>query len=409
MSVIQNLFVPYHQQDEDVYCGAACLQMVLISLGTPVEMLLQDILFNEANSHSYADPSLPWSSGPDGMLWTIRTRNPAPDVHTFFLYVEDAEENISRDIICTIKLFKVAPIALIFDMQHWIVVTGYNVSQEPVGFSDSAYSILGFWIKNPFPVTPRDVQGLLPPPPHWAFDPCGYGDEKYYGNPNQYVGYYEWQTTYMTGVRDGLWKGKFLAICDPPPSPTGLGKRLPVKRYFSGEKIIDKKTAGEYALYELKEHGLTGYEPLEKILSNVWPQEDPVLVHRLDKENDFYYIVPMQSHNNEIRALVCVDARFGNLMQASFATEKGPIIFNLLTREEILDILGKRLELKCENKVLTIYREVVSIYPSLVWRPCKESLSLHIPFYMITIQNYRVFVRMDGQVFTRLTINGRGI
>jgi hypothetical protein len=34
MAVHENLAVNYHQQDTDVYCGAACAQMVLNSIGT---------------------------------------------------------------------------------------------------------------------------------------------------------------------------------------------------------------------------------------------------------------------------------------------------------------------------------------------------------------------------------------
>ena len=32
----EHLDVPYHQQDTDVYCGAACAQMVLRALGLPL-------------------------------------------------------------------------------------------------------------------------------------------------------------------------------------------------------------------------------------------------------------------------------------------------------------------------------------------------------------------------------------
>ena len=33
MSTYENLAVAYHQQDTDYYCGGACAQMVLDSLG----------------------------------------------------------------------------------------------------------------------------------------------------------------------------------------------------------------------------------------------------------------------------------------------------------------------------------------------------------------------------------------
>jgi hypothetical protein len=36
MPVSEDLSVAYHQQDTDYYCGAACAQMVLNSIGTDV-------------------------------------------------------------------------------------------------------------------------------------------------------------------------------------------------------------------------------------------------------------------------------------------------------------------------------------------------------------------------------------
>jgi len=37
VSVHEALTVPYHQQDTDVYCGTACAQMVLESIGAGLQ------------------------------------------------------------------------------------------------------------------------------------------------------------------------------------------------------------------------------------------------------------------------------------------------------------------------------------------------------------------------------------
>ena len=50
MSVHENLTVPYHQQDTDVYCGAACAQMVLDSIGSG--LLSQDDLYTDGRNHT---------------------------------------------------------------------------------------------------------------------------------------------------------------------------------------------------------------------------------------------------------------------------------------------------------------------------------------------------------------------
>jgi hypothetical protein len=410
MNIEQNIFIPFHQQDNDHFCGAACLQMVLTSLGTPVENLYQEQLFDEIIRKSSTDPAGTWYAAPDGMLQTITDRNPVPSLHSFLLYAANSEEQISRNIVFTISTFQIGPIALVFDMQHWCVISGYSLFREPTPEGDSVYIILGFWVKNPFPPTPIQIPPA-PPPPHWAFDRCGWGNGEILslGNPNLYVSYYTWRDTYMTPVRDGYWKGKYLAICDPTPASTNLTKKSILKNIFKGEKIIGENAAGECAMTGLQEHGLMKLKSMEKILEGSRPGKEIRLVHRLDRVNSLYYIVPVVKENNEICALTCVDALFGYFMQATFASEEVPIAYKFLSRDEILQILGSRLEYKCEDKLLIIHPEIVSIYPSLVWRPCKESLSPEIPFYMVIIQNERIYVRLDGEVFTSLTTDGRGL
>ena len=50
MPIQQDLAVKYHQQDTDYYCGAACAQMVLDSIGAGT--LNQDDLYADNHSHS---------------------------------------------------------------------------------------------------------------------------------------------------------------------------------------------------------------------------------------------------------------------------------------------------------------------------------------------------------------------
>jgi hypothetical protein len=50
MSVTEDLATPYHQQDTDYYCGAACAQMVLDSIGSG--LVSQDQLYADNHNHS---------------------------------------------------------------------------------------------------------------------------------------------------------------------------------------------------------------------------------------------------------------------------------------------------------------------------------------------------------------------
>ena len=58
---------------------------------------------------------------------------------------------------------------------------------------------------------------------------------------------------------------------------------------------------------------------------------------------------------------------------------------------------------------VTLFPETACVSPFLVWRPCRESWSPHLPFYQITVGDYRLYVRLDGEVFTRLTWEGKGM
>ncbi|MFP3559502.1 hypothetical protein SB861_54240 [Paraburkholderia sp. SIMBA_049] len=152
MSVTKDLTVSYHQQDTDYYCGAACAQMVLDSIGAG--LLNQDDLYNDNHSHSTADTG--WYSAPDGVLWTMNNRKPSsPTFNSYFvLDALDNEDSISRTIIWTIYHYKVSPIALVYGWQHWVVVRGYTTSDDPTDSTDTSYSVTGLTINNPWPPVP---------------------------------------------------------------------------------------------------------------------------------------------------------------------------------------------------------------------------------------------------------------
>ncbi|MBC7873948.1 MAG: hypothetical protein H7Y01_08130 [Ferruginibacter sp.] len=398
MPVTENLPTEYHQQDTNYYCGAACAQMVLHSIGAG--HLSQDDLYNDNHSHSVIEGG--WYTAPDGLGWTLNNRKPAAFTNHFVLFEPTDEETISRKIVWTIHHYMVAPVAMVYGSAHWIVVKGFEASAAPSSSGDSSYSITGFFINNPWPPTPGPL-----PPPHSTGDLCGSGGD--YGIVNEHISYGTWQGTYMTGIPGGHWAGKFVALCDPEPAAKRSGIQSEVKRYADGEKIIDKKMAMEQAMRGIEEYRLTKHKDLKKILANTKPA-DPVLVHRLDKPNEFYYIVPLQGEGRNTVSLVNVDARFGNYMQSGFAAnETSKISFKPLAKEAILKLLGKRLVMKREKRVITIYPEAICIYPALVWRPCRESLSPYMPFHMVTVGDERIYIRVDGRVFTSLHINEKGI
>jgi hypothetical protein len=110
MPVHEDLTVQYHQQDTDYYCGAACAQMVLETIGAG--LLDQVGLYADNHSHSTIEPS--WYTGPDGLTWTMNDRRPPAFGNPFVLFTLANEDSISRKIAWTIHHYQVAPVALVY-------------------------------------------------------------------------------------------------------------------------------------------------------------------------------------------------------------------------------------------------------------------------------------------------------
>ena len=403
MPVTENLAVQMHQQDTDYYCGAACAQMVLETIGTG--LLDQDDLYADNHSHSVLDAGVNWATGPDGLQWTLMDRRPPTFTNYFALYALATEDLLSRKLCWTIRHYQVAPIALVYGWAHWIVVRGYTASAHPTSSADNSYTIDAFDINNPWPPTPSsDDPALAPPPPHSASDGCGSGGDR--GIANEHVTYATWQSTYMTGVPGGYWTGKFVAVCDPePPAERGGPLREVPKRRGNGE-LLPADALGELAFAGLREYGL-----LERkdwgVLREAKPQPG-VLVQRLDGLDRFYAVVPFDSDNGTV-AFAAVDGRWGDYMQAVLLP-KPQSKRSWLTREQAAElVVGKRIDLGGYKGRLHVRKRALCIYPHLVWRPCLESLSPYYPFYMFTVGNETIYVRVDGALFTSLTLDMKGI
>jgi hypothetical protein len=394
-----NLPIRYHQQDNRRKCGAACAQMVLDSIGAG--LLPQGPLYTDNHSNS---AEMGWYTGPDGLEWTMNDRRPQGFATSFKLSALASKDALSRKIIWSIHHYSLAPIALVFDWRHWIVVRGYDTSADPSSSDDTSYAINGFYLNNPWPPTP--VPG--PPPPHNDLDGCGTGNLR--GIANEHITDAAWRDTYMTGVKRGAWAGKFLALCDLDP-PALVPGFLPSREApFHGDGIIAPSQAQQAALRGLQEHRLSEQEGWNSAVSLVQQPDEPFLVQRLDRGDSYYYLVPMRSEEGPA-ILASVDARFGLYRQAAIFPAFDELLLNPGDRDRLLDrVEAHRPVLETLRRGgIMLRREALSVAPALVWRPCLESLSPYYPFYLITFGTQRLYLRVDGQLFTRLTLTGRGL
>jgi hypothetical protein len=411
MAIHEDLAVSYHQQDTSYYCGAACAQMVLDQIGAG--LLSQDDLYAENHSHSTTESG--WATAPDGIRYTMNDRTPPgnptnlPHGHPYFVIdAEVNEDTVSRKIVWTIHNWRVAPIAMVYHSQHWIVVRGYTASAAPTNWDDTGYSISGLDINNPWPPVPSlYTPSLAPPPPHSNTDNCGTGGDR--GIADEHISYAAWQGTYMTGIDFGYWLGKFLAVCDPDPPAPRAGVRGFVQERLRSEGFLTAELAVRRAQEGLAVYGLSERKNYAEVLRRAKPGA-PVLVQRLDHPDRFYYIVPVRENERATPLAIAVDALTGAYLQSAINPRTGQTVFLTLERDVALKtVAGRTFELPDRSGRLRIRPDALCHYPHLVWKPCRESLSPYYPFYMFTVGDYRVYVRSDGAVFTELHVADHGI
>jgi hypothetical protein len=400
-----SLAIAHHQQDTDYYCGAGCAQMVLDSIGSGLQN--QDTLYTDMRNHTAELAS--WFNPPDGLQWLMNDRRPAGFNGWFALYSLGTEDAQSRKLVWTLHHYGVSPIALVYGGDHWLVVRGCDVSQAPQSSGDVSYSITSFDVNNPWPPLTDSTGTLVSPPPplHGGTDGCGTGGVR--GVANENISYTTWRSTYMTANGYGtLWNGKFVSVCDPDLPADRPGELAPVRRPYKGEELLTPDAATASALEGIVEYGLTDREEWSVPLRG--KPGPPTLVQRLDRIDSYYYLVPFADGSGENRAVVSVDARFGNYRQAISVTEAAAGIPQPLSEETIRRLItDRKFELPHRRGTLEIRGEIFSIYPALVWRPCRESLTPYVPFHLVTVGDHRLYVRIDGNVFTKLHTDIPGI
>ena len=395
MSWIKHTGCTYHTQDTGYYCGAAAAMMVLAEIGVSYTDLDQDDLYTSNHDHNVKSG---WYTDAYGLRYTLVDRRPAGFHNTFVVQKPTSEAEGTRDIVYTLHKYGVSPAVLVFGCMHWIVVAGVQTDVEPIGTTD--YTVEGFWIHNPV------YHAATPPPPHDATDGCGSGGTL--GNANDFVTYAGWQSTYFTGCNYDHPSGdsQYISVCDPDVRDIELPRRRERKLLADGKRFLDPKQAIKFSEVGLEEYGLLKNKRVASALEDAKPgKPQPVL--RLDKPNIYYYLVPWENKQG-VTALTQIDARFG--IFHSLQLREKSIQKEFLSKDDILErVMYKRFELPEQKGRLTLYPEIVCLSPTLVWQPCQESFSPHLPFYQLTVGEHTIYVRVDGEVFTKLTTTGRGV
>ena len=137
--------------------------------------------------------------------------------------------------------------------------------------------------------------------------------------------------------------------------------------------------------------------------------ERSLLVRRLDHFDGYYYIVSYLK-NGIVSARFAVDAETTDIEEIGAIETAGQ---SLPTFAEPSAALSRLSALTPDDPRLSGFRfrirpELITLpaTPTLVWKNCLESRSQLLPFYVVTVGDQSVYVRVDGQVYPSLTDSG---
>jgi hypothetical protein len=179
---------------------------------------------------------------------------------------------------------------------------------------------------------------------------------------------------------------------------------------LSAEFLISPSQAVAQARRGIEAYGL-GTREAFRVALNQAEWEEPVLVERLDQTNSYYYIVPLSNEaTSRVSLAVIVDGRTGIYNQSIVSAAGGENVLSLNDPEQAeAKLIDQDIQLPGMLGRLRVLRETISRHRTMVWKPCRESLSPYYPFYLFTSGGYQIFVRSDGKVFTTLHDQDRGL
>lgn len=399
----QILPVHPHRQDDPTWCGAACAQMVLAFAGLPLDLPGMDQRQLYDSNHNQSSENNLWLTAPDGLLATLNGFLPGRyDTYSF-----SSTDAAVTQIVQSIQR-GVPSIALIWfaNELHWVVVVAYYASPlsgPPSGPLDGVHALYVFnpwgdYWNRPKPAPPGD------PPPHKVQDWCGSGGVLGDTLPISVADFS------LAQVNVGRkWFGKFvmlgasgLAIPIEPALPevaldnaalvtVGETALLPAAEAMAHRSRGIRKPAQAFrdAKAALEYSGLRTHVVWGSRVGTAEPREQhaPLLVQRLDRPEDFYYIVVLY-RGRLPTLLTCVDARTGEWLESlplQHETRPRSNATNIARIERLAVRAGQalrrreRITVSGSNESVTLWPGGACHYPTLVWKPCRESPSAFAP------------------------------
>lgn len=178
--VQKRLKVPYRGQKGIRFCGPACAQMVIESLGGRKKS--QPTWYQRITTNWQLDRGSPWFSSPDGLRTSLNRAAGIVPSGPFDVVSFQTEPTLTRWLLWSVAR-GVPALALVTGWTHWVVIYGYEASRHPVEAGDTGYDIESLYLHNPSNMR-RDLK----------------------------VSFTDWQLQYLWKVPSGLWHGRLVGV-----------------------------------------------------------------------------------------------------------------------------------------------------------------------------------------------------
>lgn len=353
---------PYHRQSSDFKCGAAAAMMILVDsdIGVDIAQVKQDDIYQYASGIS----SDPWHIDPSALA-SVLNRGAGKQ---FRVNIESDRDKGSRDIVAALMQYKIPPAVVTEEDDHWVVIEAAVVDRAPKAGED--FVLYGFYLHNPW--CRRGCPSM-----HSVDDRC-----KKYGTPRQPVTYWGWEKIF----RRIDWKERrvpkegFVSVTQELSIDIGEVRRPP-KVVFNGRDLIS-------AIEALSVARLIDEE--ESLMLQGGELEGPLSVERTDEEAGGYFLYGFV-RGGEVVAQVMVERANLILHRLQFENEdsKGWSIFSGQTKSLGRDLL-----------VLSSLRLENAEMPRLVWQPCDESRTPFLPFFDLSDDANKEYLRVDSGLRT---------
>lgn len=133
----------------------------------------------------------------------------------------------------------------------------------------------------------------------------------------------------------------------------------------------------------------------------------PLLVQRLDKPDQYFYIVSFHA-GDRVTARLRINAQSGAYAEGIGIGKSGDALTPYKTRQAAYRQVTARVAEDAKKRKKKGPLPAIAIQPFYGWKPCAQSFSPLLPFYVITVGTATRYVRVDGKIYDALTF-GAGL